>query len=109
MLTCGRIHQPADNRQNASGIYLAYTYRSRNMFCQNHEFTSKNKADLLALLYVIKTDTFKIYTAQQLMDQYGRDAQFIVLDIHGAVRFPDWCIEDIEKELMQQCTPMDVT
>ena len=108
MLTDGRSNQPADNRQNAIGRNVAYSC-SRNMFHQNHKFTYKNRVDLLSLLYVIKIDTFKICATQQLMDQYGPEARFIVLEIHGAVRLLDLCIEEVEKKLMQQFTPMEET
>ena len=43
----------------------------------------------------------------KLMEQYGPEAQFIVLDFHGAVQFLDRCIEDIDNQMMQYYTPME--
>ena len=54
-------------------------------------------------------DTCRIFNAQQLMEQYGPEGQFIVLDFHGAVRFLDKCIEDIDNQMMQYYTPMEET
>ena len=52
-------------------------------------------------------DICRIFNAQQLMEQYGPEAQFIVLDFHGAMHFLDRCIEDIDNQMMQYYTPME--
>ena len=54
-------------------------------------------------------DTCRLFNAQQLMEQYGPEAQSIVLDFHGAVQFLDRCIEDIDNQMMQYNTSMEET
>ena len=54
-------------------------------------------------------DTCRIFDAQQLMEQYGPKAKFIVLDFHGAVQFLERCIEDIDNKMMKYYTPMEET
>ena len=54
-------------------------------------------------------DTCRIFDAQQLMEQYGPEAKFIVLNFHSALQFLDRCIEDIDNQMMQYYTPMEET
>ena len=54
-------------------------------------------------------DTCRIFGAQQLMEQYGPEARFIVLDFHSALQFLDRCIEDIDNQMIQYYTPMEET
>ena len=62
-----QISQLITDKMLLADMWLIHTVVD-NMFHQNHEFTSKNRADLLSLLYVIKIDTFEICATQQLID-----------------------------------------
>ena len=53
-------------------------------------------------------DTCRIFDAQQLMEQYGPEAKFIVLDFNSALQFLDRCIDDIDNQMMQYYTPLEM-